>query len=115
MHNERSHRDAILPPELVNAAGSLAWPDEGESEPESESPRMYLRGEANATDWQSARRVVEKSEDMLGGLSEDEEKQLVRLIVRAVAKARTRGQRDVLRALGHDTKHLYEEGKPCPR
>jgi hypothetical protein len=65
-------------------------------------PQLFLRGCACAEDWRQARRVAERL-----GLDEA----ATRIVVRAIAKGVTRGKRDALTALGHDTSHLYEPAR----
>jgi hypothetical protein len=76
-----------------------------------ESPRLYLKGRANACDWRHARRVVDKAHDLLTNMHPDDKEAITRMIVRQIAKGRTRGARDALLALGHSVAHLYEPAR----
>ena len=75
--------------------------------------RRYLKATANGADWDSARRAVVKLDLVLGEANvyilPDQVEQIVRIVARVIARARTRGRKETLEAMDLDTDDCFDE------
>ena len=81
--------------------------------------KRYLKATANGADWDSARRAVAKIDDYLAEcdtvdfdnrlFNETQTEHMVRIVVRVIARARTRGRKETLEAMDLDTDDCFDE------
>ena len=104
----------------ATVAGSGRAEDDGQATSEPpKAVRRYLRATANGADWDSARRAIAKIDDYLAEcdtvdfdnrlFNETQTEHMVRIVVRVIARARTRGRKETLEAMDLDTDDCFDE------